>query len=54
MLSLEIPRKYIAVKVINNHAPLKEKHVRCNQSLFMNKQCRKAIMTRTRLLNKYN
>ena len=29
------------------------KHVRCNQSPFMSKQLRKAIMTRTRLLDKY-
>ena len=37
----------------NIHAPIKEKHVRCNQSPFMSKQLRKAIMTRTRLLDKY-
>ena len=45
--------KYISSKVLNTHAPIKEKHVRCNQSPFMSKQLRKAIMTRTRLLNKY-
>ena len=45
--------KYISSKVLNIHAPIKEKHVRCNQSPFMSKQLRKAIMTRTRLLNKY-
>ena len=45
--------KYISSKVLNTHAPVKEKHVRCNQSPFMSKQLRKAIMTRTRLLNKY-
>ena len=44
--------KYISSKVLNTHAPIKEKkHVRCNQSPFMNKQLRKAIMTRTCLLN---
>ena len=32
--------------------PLKEKYIICNQAVFMNKQLRKAIMTRTRLLNK--
>ena len=45
--------KYISSKVLKIHAPIKEKHVRCNQSPFMSKQLRKAIMTRTRLLNKY-
>ena len=45
--------KYISPKVLNIHAPIKEKHVRCNRSPFMSKQLRKAIMTRTRLLNKY-
>ena len=38
--------KYISSNVLNIHAPIKEKHVRC-------KQLRKVIMTRTRLLNKY-
>ena len=45
--------KYISSKVLNTRAPTKEKHVRCNQSPFMNKQLRKVIMTRTCLLNKY-
>ena len=45
--------KHISWKVLNIHAPIKEKHVRCNQSPFMSKQLRKAIMTRTCLLNKY-
>ena len=45
--------KYISLKVLNIHAPIKEKHVRCNQSPFMSKQLRKAIMTRTHVLNKY-
>ena len=27
--------KYISSKVLNIHAPIKEKHVRCNQSPFM-------------------
>ena len=44
--------KFIASKLLNSHAPLKEKYIRCNQAVFMNKQLRKAIMTRTRLLNK--
>ena len=33
--------------------PIKEKNVRGNQSLFMNKQLRKAILTRTCLHYKY-
>ena len=45
--------KYISSKVLNMPAPIKEKHVRCNQPPFISKQLRKAIMTRTRLLNKY-
>ena len=40
-------------KILNTRAVIKEKHVKCNQSPFMNKQLRKAIMTCTRLLNKY-
>ena len=43
--------KYISSKVLNTHAPIKEKHVRCNQSPLMNKRLRKTFMTRTRLLN---
>ena len=35
--------KYISLKVLNTHAPIKEKEVRCNQSPFMKKQLRKAI-----------
>ena len=43
--------KYISSKVLNTHAPIKEKkHVKYNQSLFMNKQLRRAIMARTCLL----
>ena len=30
--------KCISSKVLNIHAPMKEKHVRCNQSPFMNKE----------------
>ena len=44
--------KFIASKLLNSHAPLKKKYIRCNQAVFMNKQLRKAIMTQTRLLNK--
>ena len=34
------------------HAPIKEKHVRCNQSPFLSKRLRKPIMPGIRLLNK--
>ena len=39
--------------ILDRHAPLKEKHVRCNQVTFVNKDLRNAIMTRTRLLNNF-
>ena len=34
-------------------APLKQKHIRTNQPPFMNKDIHKAIMTRTRLRNRF-
>ena len=34
--------------ILDRHAPLKEKHVRCNQATFVNKNLRKAIITRSR------
>ena len=37
--------KSIGSKLLNSHAPLKEKYIRCNQSVFMNKELCKAIMT---------
>ena len=30
--------KYVSSKVLSIHTPIKEKHVRCNQSSFMSKQ----------------
>ena len=45
--------KATAQYIFDRHAPLKEKHVRCNQAAFLNKSLRKAIMTRSRLLNKF-
>ena len=45
--------KTTAQYVFYRHAPLKGKHVRCNKSTFVNKNLRKAIMTRSRLLNKF-
>ena len=34
--------KYISSKVLYTYGPIKEKHVRCNQSSFMNKQLQKS------------
>ena len=44
--------KFVASKLLNYHAPLKEKYIRGNQTAFMNKELLKAILTRTRLLYK--
>ena len=44
--------KFIASKLLNSHAPLEEKYIRCNQAAFVNRELRKAIMARTRLPNK--
>ena len=41
------------LKVLDKHAPRKRKYVRANQSEFMNKELSKAIMTRSRFLNRY-
>ena len=35
------------------HAPVKEKYIRYNQGPFMTNDLRKAIMNRSRLLNKF-
>ena len=43
----------ICVEVLNRHAPLKKKHLRANNSPFMNKTLSKAVMTRSRLRNKF-
>ena len=39
---------------LDSHAPLKQKQVRGNQALFMTKKLSKAVMTRSRIKNKYN
>ena len=44
--------RFITSRLLNSHATLKEKYIRYNQAVLMNKQLRKVIMTRTRLLNK--
>ena len=45
--------KFTTQYKFDRHAPLKEKHIRCNQATFVNKDLRKAIMTRSRLVNKF-
>ena len=39
--------------MLNTHALIKEKHIRCSQSPFVIKQLRKTIMTWTLLHNRY-
>ena len=38
---------------LTNHAPMKIKYIRANNSPFMNNELSKAIMVRSRLRNKY-
>ena len=44
--------KNIFIKVLNIHAPIKEKKIRGNNAPFMNKTHSKSIMTRSKLKNK--
>ena len=39
--------------ILEKKEPLKGRYARCNQAKFMNKKLQKAIMNRSRLLNKY-
>ena len=43
----------IFMDLLNKHAPMKVKYVRANNAPFMNKVLSKAIMTRSRLRNKF-
>ena len=43
----------IFIKVLNKHAPMKQKYLRANQARFVTKNLRKAIMKRYRLRNKF-
>ena len=43
----------ISKMILEKKAPLKERYVRYNQANFMNKILQKAIMSRSRLLNRY-
>ena len=45
--------KYLVFKGLEAHAPVKEKYIRYNQGPFMTNDLRKAIMNRSRLLNKF-
>ena len=43
----------LVLHTLDKMAPIKQKHIRGNQSLFMNKDIHKAILTRTRLRNRF-
>ena len=43
----------IVVRLLNIFAPIKERYIRANNSPFMNKTLSKAVMTRSRLRNKF-
>ena len=46
--------KQIFMRVLNRHAPMKEKTIRGNNAPFMNKSLSKSIMVRSKLKNSYN
>ena len=41
-------------KVFHIHAPIKKRYIKANQDPFMNKTLQKAVMTRSRLRNKFS
>ena len=41
------------LKVLNKHAPIKQKVIRANEAPFMDKELKKSITTRSRLRNRY-
>ena len=43
----------LVLHTLGKMAPIKQKRIRCNQSPFMNKDIHNAIMTRTRLRNRF-
>ena len=43
----------LVLQTLDKMAPIKQKHIRGNQSPFMNKDIHKTIMTRTRLRNRF-
>ena len=44
----------MTMRILNRHAPLKQKYIRANNAPFMTKELRKAIMNRSKLKNKSN
>ena len=44
----------ISLKVLERHAPLKQKYLRANHGPFMTKELQKAIMHRSKLRNRLN
>ena len=44
---------HVFKKVFDIHAPIKKRYIRENQGPFMNKALQKAVMTRSRLRNKF-
>ena len=45
--------KFLVNKLLESHAPMKEKYIRRNEAPFTSKSVRKAIMVRTHALNKF-
>ena len=45
--------KNLVLHTLDKMAPIKQKHIRGNQSPFLNKYIHKAIMTITRLRNRF-
>ena len=45
--------KYLVLKVLEAHAPVKEKYIRYNQGSVMTNDLRKTIMNRSRFPNKF-
>ena len=43
----------VFMNIFDNHAPIKQKIVRCDQSAFITKKVRKEIMKRTLLRNRF-
>ena len=50
---ITILSKTVFIELLNLHAPMKEKYMGANNSPFMNKSLHKAVMTRSRLRNKF-
>ena len=54
-VNINHPEKFLNVfkKVFDINAPIKKRYIRKNQGPFMNKTLQKAVMTRSRLRNKF-